>query len=226
MTEFKKAKFSKVDFLEDMIATDDKNFSEWLIVESKRIVRNRFLVYGVSCLYFSAFLVFILLDAFGFFEVGEVDYVLLGANFGTYFLTIIVSFIAITYSLSRLTNTNSLRKKRIEMLEIYDSRYIKKTSSSYPVTTPELLNNESGQFARIALRAENKQDALTEIKNSNASYVASPFLALFFLWIASLFSGFIWLFILYVIYNWHTSKVKKKDTGRANDLLNEKFGTE
>ena len=226
MTEFKKAKFSKADFLEDMIATDDKAYSEWLISESKRIVRNRFLVYGFSFLYFSADLIFMILDAFGFFEVEEVDYFLVGAGFGAYFIAIIVSFFAITYSLSRLANTNSLRKKRTEMLEIYDRRYITKTSVSYPVTTPELLNNEYRQFARIALRAQNKQDALTEIKNLSTSYVASPFLVLFCLWLASLFSGLLFICIFYFIYNRYTSKIKKKDTERANYLLNEKFGTE
>jgi hypothetical protein len=231
--DYGKAKLNKDDFLADMNATSDESYGRWLLWESKRVIRNRFILYGIAIIYFLIVIIIaipILIDSIS--SIGEAaDAVSLGASVG--FLIGYLAALAVTtfgglfYCALKIQRTFNLKKERNEMEIIFKNKYSENSSelNYIPSATPEELVNENNKLCRAVVRAKTRDEAESIVDNEKMWRDESSY-GILFAFIASAFiGGLLTISIIYLIYYLYSSNKRKNKIIRARELVEYKFDT-
>jgi|GEM_PF-4141891 hypothetical protein len=218
-----KAKLSKNDFLEDMNATYDKEYAEWLLSEIERIIRNRYIIYVISDLIFTiAFFYSYFALTYG------IETILYGMELraGHFISYMIIFSIGSVYCLLKIIKTIQFRKDRDEMRIIFERKYSEPLQEQIkkPITTPEDLSAAKSQYGRAVLRSKSKEEAENIIDNEKIWDTPETYTMLIVFYISILMGGGLIIFAaLYIIYKIYAIGKKWKEVENAKKLINEKF---
>ena len=229
--DYGKVKLNKDDFLADMNATYNESYGRWLLWESKRIIRNRFILYGIAVIYFLVAIIIsipFLINSIS--SIGEAtDAVSLGYSVGFligYFAAFIVTTLGgLLYCMLKIQKTFNLKKERNEMEKIFKNKY-SETSSEFdytPFATPEELVNEDNKLCRAVIRAKNQGEAKSIVDNETIWRDDSSYGILFAFAISSFYGGLFLISILYLIHYFYSSNKRKNNIIRARELVDYKF---
>ena len=229
--DYGKAKLNKDDFLADMNATSNESYGRWLLWESKRVIRNRCILYGIADIYFWILIIY------GFYTltntislIGEAtDAASIGASVGF----LIGSFAALTvttlggslYCMLKIGKALNLKKERNEMEIIFKNKYSENSSEfDYaPSVTPEELVNEDNKLCRAVVRAKNREEAESIIDNEKMWRDESSYGILIAFVVSAFIGGLFMISILYLIHYFYSNNKRKSNIIRAKELVNYKF---
>ena len=223
-----KAAFNKDDFLEDMIATNDKDYAEWLLSENKRVSRNRLILYSLACLFM--LLLMVLYLAVAVFNISAADssaadfYAIAGSNFGYFIGASLIPVIGIVYCFSKISKNSALKKNQSKINDLYQEKYFEDLQSSeyVPTARPEELILEKSKICRAILRSKNKEEA-EQILEYEKLWRSDFSLVVLGIFCISAMFGAIVLVIAYLIYYLFMNSKRKKDFLKAKTLSESRF---
>ena len=221
--DYGKAKINKDDFLADMNATYDKSYDQWLLSESKRIIRNRFILYGVAIAYFLSLILFALIEIL-LWEGSAYD---LGYHFGGSVFAYVFVFFGLLYCMTKISKTNDLKRERAEMEKVFGKKYIARASESnyLPTAVPEKLAAEKNKIGRAVLRSGSLEEANSIIANEKDWRNESTYGALLFFFLVTIFNGWLLILFIFIVYYLIWEEKRVKAINKAKLLVIEKFGT-
>jgi hypothetical protein len=229
--DYGKAKLNKDDFLEDMNATYDESYGRWLLWESKRIIRNRYILYGIAVIYFLIAIIIsipLLTDSISSIR-DATDAVSLGSSVGFligYLAALTVTtFGGLLYCMLKIRKALNLKRERNEMEVIFKNKYSENSSEfDYtPSATPEELVNEDNKLCRAVLRSKTREKAESIIDNEKMWRDESSYGILFAFVVSAFIGGLLMIAILYVIYYFYSRSKRKNNIIRAKELVDYKF---
>ena len=218
--------FNKDDFLEDMAATDDKEFDEWLLLESKRITKNRSILYTLACAYFLILIFIFVYDrilVFKYYPDADISQsIRLLISLST------VPTIGIIYCFTKLFKNLKLMKKNSQMDILYQKKHSDDSQEPKytPTALPEELIFEKSKICRAILRSKNKEEAKhifvsKRLWRSDFSLIVLGLYCVFAL--PMIERGFTFLVISYLIYYLIRLFYRKQELERAKILIESRF---
>jgi len=220
--DYKKAKLNKDDFFEDMNATYDKSYGGWLLSESKRVIRNRLILYGIADIYFLLLAIWFVVSVSS--PSGGSDAYSIGYLIGSIIALIVTTIGGSLYCVVKIIKALNLKNQRTEMERIFENKYSENSEVEYiPSVTPEELVNEDNKLCRAVLRAENKEEAESIIENEKMWRDESSYGILSAYVVSALIGGLLMISIIYVAYIIYSSYKRKNNIKRAKELVEYKF---